>query len=184
MEEIFQVAGKLFVNVKNNKAFLSNKIGNDTTFSARQLVDAITFIIDNSFITFNGNLYRQVMRIPMGTNCAPYLANMFLHVYEKDFISYLFASGKTEEAMKDSNTFRFQDDLIVMNDNGFSDTIYKDIYPSELTKSTLIHHRELLPFLIWVLLYIMGSSSVIYMINAMISTSLCYELPIFVWKHS
>ena len=35
--------------------------------------------------------------------------------------------------MKLSNTFRFQDDLIVMNDSEFFDTIYKDIYPSELT---------------------------------------------------
>ena len=64
---------------------------------------------------------------------APYLAIIFSHVYEKYFISYLIASGKTEEAMKLSNTFRFQGDLIVMNDNGFSDTIYKDKYPSELT---------------------------------------------------
>ena len=105
----------------------------------------------------------------MGTNCAPYLANSFLHVYEKDFIAYLIAIGKTEEAMQLSNTFRFQDDLIVMNDNGFFDTIYKDIYPSE---STLIHHHVLLTSLIWVLAYIMGSSNIIYMINAMISTSL------------
>ena len=110
---------------------MSNKIGNDTTFIARQLVDAITFVIDNSFIKFNGNLYRQVMGIPMGTNCAPYLANIFLHGYEKDFISYPIASGKTEEAMKLSNTFRFQDDRIVMNDNEFFDTRYKD--PRELT---------------------------------------------------
>ena len=77
MGDIFQGAGKLFVNVKNNKAFLSSKIGNDTTFSDRQLVDAIPFIIGNSVITFNGNLCRQVMGIPMGTNCGTLSRNYF-----------------------------------------------------------------------------------------------------------
>ena len=133
VEDTFQAAGKLFINVKNNKAFLSNKIGNGITFNARQLVEAISFIIDNSYITFNGYLYQQVIGIPMGTSCAPYIANIFLHVYEKDFISNLITNGKTEDAIKLSNTFRFQDDIIVMNDNGYFDTIYKDMYPGELT---------------------------------------------------
>ena len=34
--------------------------------------------LDNIFIRFGTELYRQVVRIPMGTNCAPLVADLFL----------------------------------------------------------------------------------------------------------
>ena len=36
--------------------------------------DALTFLLDNIFIRFGTKLYRQVVRIPMGTSCAPLVA--------------------------------------------------------------------------------------------------------------
>ena len=35
---------------------------------------------------FGTKLYRQVVGIPVGTNCAPLVADFFLFCYEKDFI--------------------------------------------------------------------------------------------------
>ena len=34
-------------------------------------------------------LYRQVVGIPMGTNCAPMVADLFLFCYERDFMMSL-----------------------------------------------------------------------------------------------
>ena len=35
------------------------------------------FLIDNIFVQFGGRLSRQVIEIPMETNCAPLLADLF-----------------------------------------------------------------------------------------------------------
>ena len=34
-------------------------------------------------------LYRQVVGLPMGTNCAPLVADLFLFCYERDFMMSL-----------------------------------------------------------------------------------------------
>ena len=41
------------------------------------------------FIRFGTKLYRQVVGIPMGTNCAPLVADLFLFCYERDFMMSL-----------------------------------------------------------------------------------------------
>ena len=45
----------------------------------------IEFLIDNIFVQFGGCLFRQVIGILMGTNCAPLLADIFLYSYESEF---------------------------------------------------------------------------------------------------
>ena len=40
----------------------------------------------NIFVQFGGRLFRQVIGIPMGTNCAPLLADLFLYSYENEFL--------------------------------------------------------------------------------------------------
>ena len=41
---------------------------------------------DNIFIRFGSKLYRQTVGFPMGTNCAPLVADLFLFCYERDFM--------------------------------------------------------------------------------------------------
>jgi hypothetical protein len=41
----------------------------------------LEFLIDNIFVSFGGTLFQQVVGIPMGTNCAPVLADLFLYAY-------------------------------------------------------------------------------------------------------
>ena len=41
---------------------------------------------DAIFIRFGTKLYGQVVGIPMGTNCAPLVADLFLFCYERDFM--------------------------------------------------------------------------------------------------
>ena len=46
----------------------------------------LKFLIDNIFVKFGGRVFQQRVDIPMGTNCAPLLADLFLYSYEADFI--------------------------------------------------------------------------------------------------
>ena len=49
-------------------------------------LDALHYLLDNIFIRFGSKLYRQIVGIPMGTNCAPLVADLFLFCYERDFM--------------------------------------------------------------------------------------------------
>jgi hypothetical protein len=42
------------------------------------------FLIDNIFFLFGGRMFQQTIDIPMGTNCTPLLADLFMHDYEAD----------------------------------------------------------------------------------------------------
>ena len=58
----------------------------------------IDFLIDNIFVECVGEIFQQVIGIPMGTNCAPLLADLFLYSYEAEFIQTLIKSGKRQLA--------------------------------------------------------------------------------------
>ena len=47
-------------------------------WSCQNVCDALTFLLDNIFIRFGTKLYRQVVGIPMGTNCTSLVADLFL----------------------------------------------------------------------------------------------------------
>ena len=72
--------------------------------------------------------------IPMGTNCAPLLADMFLCSYENEFLDKLIKEGKRKLARKFNLSYRYTDDLISFNNKIFKEFI-SDIYPKELTIS-------------------------------------------------
>ena len=38
------------------------------------------------YVQFDGMVYQQIVGIPMGTNCAPLIADLFLYCYEKWFL--------------------------------------------------------------------------------------------------
>ena len=46
------------------------------------------FLVDNIFVAFAGKVFQQIVGIPMGTNCAPLLADIFLYSYEAEFTVY------------------------------------------------------------------------------------------------
>ena len=54
----------------------------------------IEFSVDNIYVRFGGQLFRQMVGIPMGTNCAPLLADLFLYSYENEFLDKLIKEGK------------------------------------------------------------------------------------------
>ena len=60
----------------------------------------IEFLVDNIYVRFGGQLFRQMVGIPMGTNCAPLLADLFLYSYENEFLDKLIKEGKRKLARK------------------------------------------------------------------------------------
>ena len=47
-------------------------------WSCQKVCDALHSLFDNIFIRFGSKLYRQIIGIPMVTNCAPLVADLFL----------------------------------------------------------------------------------------------------------
>ena len=41
------------------------------------MCDALHYLLDNIFIIFGSKLYKQIEGIPMGTHCAPLVADLF-----------------------------------------------------------------------------------------------------------
>ena len=50
--------------------------------------------MENIYVQFDGMVYQQIVGIPMGTNCAPLIADLFLYCYERDFMSDLQKSKR------------------------------------------------------------------------------------------
>ena len=72
--------------------------------------------------------------IPMGTNCAPLLADLFLYSYENEFLYKLIKKGKRTLAREFNLSYHYIKDLISFNNKRFKEFI-SDIYPKELTIS-------------------------------------------------
>ena len=62
---------------------------NYNLWSCQTFCDALVYLLDNILIRFGSNLYRQIIGIPMDTNCAPLVVDLFLICYERDFMKYL-----------------------------------------------------------------------------------------------
>ena len=56
-------------------------------WSCQNVCDALAYLLDNIYIRFGNKLYRHIFSIPMGTNCASFVAYLFLFCYERDFMT-------------------------------------------------------------------------------------------------
>ena len=57
--------------------------------------------METIYVQFDGMVYQQIVGIPMGTNYAPLLADLFLFCYERDFMSNLQKSKRFDFIDKD-----------------------------------------------------------------------------------
>ena len=132
--------------MKKDKKFVIPKRKNNG-FSIKQLIECLHFVIGNSYVLFKKKVYRQVVGIPMGTNCAPHLANIFLHMYEKQFIKSLNDKGKEKVSGFLNHMFRYQDDCLVLNDyrqfKRYINTIYPDVMVLENTNVNRVESNYL-----------------------------------------
>ena len=90
--------------------------------------EALTFLLDNIYIRFGFKLYRQIVGIPMRTNCAPLVADLFLFCYERDFMLSLSEDYQSDVIEAFNSTSRYLDDLLNIDYN-FFDSVVNRIYP-------------------------------------------------------
>ena len=107
-----------------SRAFSKRSITED------KLVEYVEYLVDNIYVSIGNRVYRQCVGIPMGTDCAPLLANLFLFYYEYKYMKNLM-KNEIWVARKFNNTMRYIDDLLTLNNNRFECAI-DDIYPPEL----------------------------------------------------
>ena len=88
--------------------------------------------------------------IPMGTNCAPLLADLFLCSYENEILDKLIKEGKRKLARKFNLSYRYIDDLISFNNKRFKEFV-SDIYPQRTQFLKPQNLLQLLPISIYFL---------------------------------
>ena len=90
----------------------------------------LEFLVDNIFVVFAGKVFQQRVGIPMGTKCAPLLADIFLYSYEVEFIQSLSSMGKKLLASRFNLTYRI-DDVLSKNNPEFENDLGQ-MFPAEL----------------------------------------------------
>ena len=95
------------------------------------MCDALSYLLDNIYIKFGTKLYRQIVGIPMCTNFAPLVADLFLYCYERDFMGSVNHDNQADIIEAFDSTSRYLDDLLNI-DNPYFEGMVHQIYPPEL----------------------------------------------------
>ena len=106
--------------------------GGDNMYMADSISKMIEFLIDDIFVRFGGCLFRQVIGIPVGKNCAPLLADLFLYSYENESLYNIIRSGHRRLARSFNLCYRYTDVFTVFYNKKYLDYV-KEIHPSQLT---------------------------------------------------
>ena len=124
IESTFQEKALLTLHVMTEMHFLlQKKLKKYHAWSCQNVCDALTFLLDTIFIRFGTKLYRQVVGIPMGTNCAPLVADLFLFCYERDFMMSLSDDTQADVIDAFNTTSRYLDDILNINNVYFDNMV-------------------------------------------------------------
>ena len=110
------------------------------------MCDALIYLLDTIYIRFGTKLYRQIVGIPMGINCAPLVADLLLSCYERDFMTSLPDVKQAEIIEVFKSTSRYLDDLLNI-DNSYFEGMVNRIYPPELQLNEANNSDTEAPFL-------------------------------------
>ena len=74
------------------------------------MCNALHYLLDNIFIRFGLKLYRQIVGILIGLNCATLVANFFLFCNVRDFMLSLSDNYQIDIIEAFNSTSRYLDD--------------------------------------------------------------------------
>ena len=79
-----------FVTISKYGAHWSkNQTNSKLCFDKQKLKDAIKYLLSNCYFTVGSKIFRQIIGIPMGSDPAPFFANLFLYFYESKWMDSL-----------------------------------------------------------------------------------------------
>ena len=114
----FQREGSPHIACNDRNAFFtSDAVRNYNLRSCQKVCEALTFLLDNIYIRFGSELYRQTVGITMGTNCAPLVADPILFCYERDFMLSLSEDTQSGVVEAFNSTSRYLYEISFQKDN-------------------------------------------------------------------
>ena len=122
---------KFLVLGREGPYFVKEHSDSKNKYTEDDIVNMLEFLVDNIFVVFGGKVFQQIVGIPMGANCAPLLADIFLYSYEAEFIQSLLSTGKKKLASQFNFTYRYIDDVLSINNPDFENYLGQ-MYPPEL----------------------------------------------------
>ena len=129
----YKKEGKLYLACNDKKAFFTSAdhYRGYHLWSCQNVCDALSLLLDKIYIRFGTKLYRQIVGIPMGTNCAPLVADLFLFCYQRNFMKDLSNVYQADIIKAFNSTSRYLDDLLYI-DNPYFEGMLNQIYPHDL----------------------------------------------------
>ena len=116
----FNRESKTYLCTSVKAGFFSNKkYDSNKCWSCAELCEAFTFLMENIYVQFDGMAYQQIVGIPMGTNCAPFIADLFFYCYERDFMSDLQKSKRFDLIDMFNDTSRYLDVIFTIDNPEF-----------------------------------------------------------------
>ena len=128
IEWTFKREGSPYISCNERQAFFTS--GDTKRYklrSCQHVCEALIYLLDNIYTRFD----IKFVGIPMDTNCAPLVANLFLFCYERDFMISLSDVKQAETIKVFKSTSRYLGDLLNM-DNPYFEGMVNRIYPLEL----------------------------------------------------
>ena len=89
---------------------------------------------------------QHIVSIPMGTSCAPFLADLFLYSFEADFIQGLLKKNEKKLARSFNFTFRYVHDVLPLINIRLGDFVDR-IFPIELEIKDITDTDRFAPYL-------------------------------------
>ena len=134
ISQAFNDDARKFIRIDNASAHWSKSRGKTKhCWDKDELIKHVSWLIDNIYVVCGDSLFKQKIGIPMGTDCAPFLANLFLFAYEYKWLLNKFEKKEYDILDKFLYCFRYIDDLLCINNDQLMDDITSEIYPEELS---------------------------------------------------
>ena len=91
----------------------------------------LEFLVDKIFVVFGGKVFQQIVSIPIDTNYAPLLDDIFLYSYDAKFIQSLPPAWKKQLSSQFNFTYRYIDGVLWINYPDF-ESYLRQMYPAEI----------------------------------------------------
>ena len=103
---------KYLVLGREGPYFVRERSDSKSKYNEDDIIRMLEFLVDNIFVVFAGMVFQQIIGIPMGTNCAPLLVDIFLSSCEAEFIQSLLSTGRKRLASQFNFTYRYIEDVL------------------------------------------------------------------------
>ena len=116
IERTFQKEGSFYIACNDKNAFLHLIQSEIIIYGLVRKCVKLSPFSQTFYIRFGSKLY---VGIPMGTKCAPLVADLFLFCYERDFMLSLSEDNQSDVIEAFNSTSRYLDDQLNIDNNFF-----------------------------------------------------------------